>query len=448
MKKHIGAFLILIILSGITFKVFARESNSVLLDMLEKSDIENINYLQNINITQVEYNEIKDFTLELIQYCKTDKEKMETIFKWVSSNIKYQNANNDPYQVFINKKAVCQGYSNLYATMMQIAKVPTIILQGDTYFGAHAWCLTQIDKSWYLADPTNNRMIYDVSEYDINYTKNYYTPYYINTDLFEDDLYVYSYYNGVALVKIKGDEKVVNIEDSILGMDITTFCLGALNNNVEEVNLSKNINNIEFNQKAPYLKKINVNKDNPNFSSYEGILYDKDFKNIVFIPSNIDYIDLKPISTITKNIFYMLNNVREIKLQEGTLKIDSYAFEGLESLEKVYIPKSVTNIEKDAFYNCNNFKIYTYSNSYAQKYAQENGIEVVLLDENKKYKGDLDKNGQVDTADAAIALNLYKYKNATMEDIEIADMDGNNIIDTADAAVILNMFKYRTLIEI
>ena len=57
-------------------------------------------------------------------------------------------------------------------------------------------------------------------------------------------------------------------------------------------------------------------------------------------------------------------------------------------------------------------------------------------------KGDLDKNGDVDTADAAIALNLFKYKNFTEEDIAIGDMDGNGIIDTADAAEILNVFKY------
>ena len=57
-------------------------------------------------------------------------------------------------------------------------------------------------------------------------------------------------------------------------------------------------------------------------------------------------------------------------------------------------------------------------------------------------KGDLDKNGEVDTADAARALNLFKYKNFTEEDIAIGDMDGNGIIDTADAAEILNVFKY------
>ena len=58
-------------------------------------------------------------------------------------------------------------------------------------------------------------------------------------------------------------------------------------------------------------------------------------------------------------------------------------------------------------------------------------------------KGDLDRNGQVDTADAAVALNLFKYKNFTDEDIAIGDMDENGIIDTADAAEILNVFKYK-----
>ena len=57
-------------------------------------------------------------------------------------------------------------------------------------------------------------------------------------------------------------------------------------------------------------------------------------------------------------------------------------------------------------------------------------------------KGDLDKNGEIDTADAAVALNLFKYKNYSKEDMQIGDMDNNGVIDTADAAEILNIFKY------
>lgn len=57
-------------------------------------------------------------------------------------------------------------------------------------------------------------------------------------------------------------------------------------------------------------------------------------------------------------------------------------------------------------------------------------------------KGDLNQDGLVDSADAAIALNIFKYDSATEQDLEIGDMDGNGMIDSADAATILNIFKY------
>ena len=57
-------------------------------------------------------------------------------------------------------------------------------------------------------------------------------------------------------------------------------------------------------------------------------------------------------------------------------------------------------------------------------------------------KGDLNQDGLVDSADAAIALNLYKYNNATEDDLVMGDMDENGMIDSADAAMILNVFKY------
>lgn len=57
-------------------------------------------------------------------------------------------------------------------------------------------------------------------------------------------------------------------------------------------------------------------------------------------------------------------------------------------------------------------------------------------------KGDINKDGLVDSADAAIALNLYKYNNVTTEDLQTGDMDENGMLDSADAAMILNTFKY------
>ena len=77
--------------------------------------------------------------------------------------------------------------------------------------------------------------------------------------------------------------------------------------------------------------------------------------------------------------------------------------------------------------------------------ASYNGIEaevVIIVSNDSFLLGDLDRNGQVDTADAAVALNLFKYKNFDNLDMIIGDLDGNKVIDTADASEILNMFKY------
>ena len=57
-------------------------------------------------------------------------------------------------------------------------------------------------------------------------------------------------------------------------------------------------------------------------------------------------------------------------------------------------------------------------------------------------KGDLDKNGAVNANDAAVALDLYKYGNATDEDMQIGDMNNDGVINANDAALILDVYKY------
>ena len=57
-------------------------------------------------------------------------------------------------------------------------------------------------------------------------------------------------------------------------------------------------------------------------------------------------------------------------------------------------------------------------------------------------KGDLDRNGAVNANDAAVALDLYKYGNATDEDMQIGDMNNDGVINANDAALILDVYKY------
>ncbi len=56
-------------------------------------------------------------------------------------------------------------------------------------------------------------------------------------------------------------------------------------------------------------------------------------------------------------------------------------------------------------------------------------------------KGDMDKNGIINGADASIALDLYNKDIATEKDLLIGDMDNNGIINGTDASMILDIYN-------
>ena len=56
-------------------------------------------------------------------------------------------------------------------------------------------------------------------------------------------------------------------------------------------------------------------------------------------------------------------------------------------------------------------------------------------------KGDINKDGFINSTDAAMVLDRYKDGNQTEEDILIADMDENEILNSTDAAMILDIYK-------
>ena len=68
--------------------------------------------------------------------------------------------------------------------------------------------------------------------------------------------------------------------------------------------------------------------------------------------------------------------------------------------------------------------------------------EKVILKDVDYIKGDLDRNGAVNSDDAAIALDLYRYGNVSDEDLQIGDMDENGLINSDDAALILDVYRY------
>ncbi len=130
------------------------------------------------------------------------------------------------------------------------------------------------------------------------------------------------------------------------------------------------------------LIEINVDVDNPNYASIDGILFDKNIKEIITYPAgkendtyeipdsvhtigfdafnNCRYLTsiIIPFSvtSIERDAFKYCSNLTSITIPSSVIYIGSYAFHDCSSLTSITISSSVTNIEYNAFRDCTNLK--------------------------------------------------------------------------------------------
>ncbi len=103
----------------------------------------------------------------------TDRGKAKAIYTWVIKNIYYDYDGlegktpvvDNPYNVYKSQKAICTGYSSLYADMLRIAGIPARIIEGQYAYpnsedwykntvNSHAWNEVWLDGRWAMVDST------------------------------------------------------------------------------------------------------------------------------------------------------------------------------------------------------------------------------------------------------------------------------------------------------
>lgn len=82
----------------------------------------------------------------------------------------------------------------------------------------------------------------------------------------------------------------------------------------------------------------------------------------------------KSVEEIEMGAFYNCESLKSIKLPKNLEKIGYRAFYGCKNLRKIEIPASVKEIGEDAF-NCDNLILIVKRDSYAAKWAKENGMK-------------------------------------------------------------------------
>jgi hypothetical protein len=112
-------------------------------------------------------------TKELTKPFSKDIEKVRAIFYWIADNIEYDYLsfkNNtitsihvEPESVYKERKAVCEGYSNLFKSMLDFCSIESEVIFGyarndietiSLNESNHAWNSVKINNKWYLFDVT------------------------------------------------------------------------------------------------------------------------------------------------------------------------------------------------------------------------------------------------------------------------------------------------------
>lgn len=140
------------------------------------------------------------------------------------------------------------------------------------------------------------------------------------------------------------------------------------------------------------------------------------------------------VTSIAPSAFERCRTITSVTFPDSVTSIGNSAFLYCDNLTSAYIPESVTSIGEYAFSGCGDITIYGKANSCAAKYAAENQINFVALEEGIA-TGDTNYDGKITVSDVTeIQRHLADYINFSDKQLELADTDGNGVIDINDAA--------------
>lgn len=122
------------------------------------------------------------------------------------------------------------------------------------------------------------------------------------------------------------------------------------------------------------LQEIIVGTKNSNYSSHDGILYNKDKTELICYPTKktaTSFVIPHGVTNISNSAFYDCYSLTSITIPNSVTSIGNSAFYYCESLSNITIPDSVTSIGNEAFAACFDLTSITILNPYCEIYDDE-----------------------------------------------------------------------------
>ena len=116
------------------------------------------------------------------------------------------------------------------------------------------------------------------------------------------------------------------------------------------------------------LESITVDNNNPNYSSQDGILYNKNKNRIIHVPQAIQGEVVIPsgIISISDSLFSWCDGLTIVTLTNGITSIETQAFALCSSLKSIYIPQSVVSFGASVFYGCGELTLIEFEGTIDQ----------------------------------------------------------------------------------
>ena len=146
----------------------------------------------------------------------------------------------------------------------------------------------------------------------------------------------YAFYNCDSLTSISIPDSVTSI-----GRDAFFWC-----SSLTSISIPDSVTSIGNNafHSCDNLGAINVDAKNKNYSSIDGILFNKAQTELITCPGGINgkYKIPDSVASIGYYAFYYCDSLTSINIPDGVMSIGGYAFSGCSGLTSINIPDSVT----------------------------------------------------------------------------------------------------------
>jgi hypothetical protein len=155
----------------------------------------------------------------------------------------------------------------------------------------------------------------------------------------------YAFYNCSQLTKIS----IPNVVDSI---GRAAFASTALTEFYMPASVSSLSINVFYGCNS--LERINVSPDNKTYASKDGVVYNKDFTDLVAFPTGIggDFTVPDGVINIVERSFCSNEKLTSVVLPQSVKTIGEYSFWGCKTLQKIELPDSLITIDSHAFDGC------------------------------------------------------------------------------------------------